>query len=320
MTISVRAYREGTPVEGTTEPEAISDRLEEGCLVWVDVAEPTEEDIEICRVEFGLHPESMQDLRERNQRTKVDQYGDYFQVVAYGLSGGVAGIVSHEVHIYAGRRYLLTFRFEPAFDVRRAVHRWELTPTLDDFGGAALLHVLLDEIVDTYFPVVEDFDDAAEALEERVFADDVETGLQEDLFRLKKKLVEFRRHVVPLRDVLDFLEEDLTIIPNEAKPYFRDVYDNVYRAMEFVDNQRETLSAALSAYQASVANQMNVVMKKLTAWAGILLVPTLIAGIYGMNFEHMPELSWWFGYPAALGLMLVVCSLMYRGFKKRGWF
>ncbi len=317
--ITCRAYRDGKPLDRPFPPEEISDRLEEGCLVWVDVEEPTEAEIALVAEEFALHPESLSDLKERNQRTKVDQYGDYFQVVSYAVEGQGQEVVAKELHIYAGRRYLLTFRFAPAFTVDRVVQRWEASPTLDAHGGSGLLHVLLDEIVDTYFPVVQAFDDEAEALEERVFATEVEVGLQEELFKLKKRLVEFRRHVVPLRDVLDFLEEDQLLIPETVKPYFRDVYDNVYRAIEFVDNNRETLTAALSAYQSAVGNQMNVVMKRLTAWAGILLVPTLIAGIYGMNFVHMPELSWTVGYPAALALMFGVCWILYWQFKKRGW-
>ena len=317
--IRCRAYRGGVALEGTFPPEQISDRLDEGCLVWVDVEDPAEAEIELMREEFGLHPESLNDLRERNQRTKVDQYGDYFQVVVYAMEGGPDALTAKEVHLYASASYLLTFRFSPAFSVDRAVQRWEVVPEVAARGGAALLHVLLDEIVDTYFPVIEAFDDQAEALEDRVFAPRVEPGLQEELFQLKKSLVEFRKHVVPLRDVLDFLDEDQKIISAEVKPYFRDVYDNVYRAMEFVDNRRETLTAALGAYQAAVGNQMNVIMKKLTGWAAILLVPTIVAGIYGMNFEHMPELDWTFGYPFALGVMVLACTILYVQFKKRDW-
>jgi magnesium transporter len=316
--ISCRAYRDGKPVEETFEPERISDRLQEGCLLWVDVEDPTDAEIDLCREEFGLHPESLNDLRERNQRTKVDQYGDYFQVVVYAVEGGPEGLVDHEVHLYASARYLLSFRFSPAFDLTRALHRWEAAPHTEQ-GGSGLLHVLLDEIVDTYFPVITTFDEAADDLEDRVFASEVEPGLQEELFRLKKTLVEFRKHIVPLRDVLDFLEEDQTIISPEMKPYFRDVYDNVYRAMEFVDNNRETMTAALGAYQAAVGNQMNLIMKKLTSWAAILLVPTIIAGVYGMNFRRLPELSWYYGYPFALGLMVVCCTALYFVFKKQDW-
>ena len=317
--IACRAYREGRPLEGTFPPEEISDRLDEGCLVWVDVEDPTAAEIDLCREEFGLHPESLKDLHERNQRTKVDQYGDYFQVVAYAVEGGPEDLVAKEVHLYASTRYLLTFRFAPAFDIGRAVARWEAVPEIAARGGSALLHVLLDEIVDTYFPVIQRFDEASEDLEDRVFAKRVEPGLQEELFRLKKSLVDFRRNVVPLRDVLDFLDEDQTIIPPEVKPYFRDVFDNVYRAIEFVDNSRETMTAALGAYQAAVGNHMNVIMKKLTAWAGIILVPTMIAGIYGMNFRNMPELESEYGYFITLGVMVVVSFILYLQFKKREW-
>ena len=317
--ITCRAYRDGERVQDEFPLEEISDRLEEGCLVWMDVEDPTEADIELARVEFDLHPESLNDLRERGQRTKVDQYGDYFQVVAYAVEGGQEELITKEVHAYASRSYVLTFRFPPAWDVHRAVDRWERGATLKAAGGSGLLYVLLDEIVDTYFPVIQRFDETADAVEDRVFSPKVEEGLQVELFQLKKALVEFRRHIVPLREVLDFLDEDQTIVADEVKPSFRDVYDNVYRAIEFVDNNRETLTAALGAYQAAVGNQMNFIMKKLSAWAAILLAPTLIAGIYGMNFEHMPEIPLRYGYPVVLLSMLAICTIMYRGFKKRGW-
>ncbi|MCA1727370.1 MAG: magnesium/cobalt transporter CorA [Actinobacteria bacterium] len=317
--INIRAYREGLPVDGPFRPEGISDLLEDGSLVWVDVEDPSEDEIRVCAEEFELHPESLNDLRERNQRTKVDQYGEYFQVVVYAVEGTPEALIDKEIHLYASARFVLSFRFTPAFPIDRILQRWEAVPEVAAKGGGALLHMLLDEIVDTYFPVIQAFDDASDDLEDRVFSTKVEAGLQEEIFRLKKTLVDFRRHIVPLRDVLDFLEEDQTIIGADIKPYFRDVFDSVYRAMEFVDNSRETMTAALGAYQAAVGNQMNQIMKKLTSWAAILLVPTLIAGIYGMNFEHMPELDWTYGYPMALGLMVVICGVLYIQFHKRDW-
>ncbi len=317
--ITCRVYHDGKLEKEGFDPQEVSDHLEHGDLVWLDVLEPTDEEIALCQKEFSLHPEAVEDVRERNQRTKVDLYEGYFVMVAYGVAGGPSGIETHEVHVFAGRNFLLTFRFDPPFDLGQVLHRWDASPEITSHGGGALLHFLLDEIIDSYFPVVEAFDEAVDRLEDRVFAEAVEAGLQHDLFRLKKGLVDFRRFVLPLRDVLDFMQEDTLVVTPPLKPYFRDVYDNVYRAIEFVDNTRETLTIGLGAYQAAVGNQLNVIMKKLTAWAAILLVPTLIAGIYGMNFEHMPEIPTRYGYFVTIGVMLGVCTLLYRSFKKRDW-
>ncbi len=318
--ITCRVYRDGVLHEEGVDPERVSEHLERAdALVWLDVENPTDADIELCQKEFGLHEEAVRDVRERHQRTKVDLYETYFLIVAYGVSGGPENLVEHEMHIFSGANYLLTFRFDPLFDLKNVLRRWDSQPEIVRYGGSGLLYVLLDEIVDSYFPVIDAFEEKAEDLEDDVFAEDVRPELPEELFRIKKGLVEFRRLVVPLRDVLDFLEEERGIIVEGIRPYFRDIYDNVYRALEFVDNTRETMTAALAAYQSAVGNQMNLIMKKLTAWAAILLVPTLIAGIYGMNFHHMPELHWLYGYPFALGLMFVASFLLYRMFKRRDW-
>jgi magnesium transporter len=318
--ITTRLYRNGRLEQEGFDPARVSDHLgAPDALVWLDILDPTEEDLALCREEFGLHEEALNDVRERQQRTKVDQYGEFFVVAAYAVEGTPEGIRSRELHIFAGARYLLTFRFDPPFDLTRVLARWDSQPEMTSHGGGALLWVLLDELVDTYFPVIDAFDDAAEVLEARIFAETVEKDLQKELFELRKRLVDFRRYVVPLRDVLDLLQEDTGVVTAGLKPYFRDVYDNVYRALEFADVARDTITAGLSAYQAAVGNQMNLIMKKLTSWAAILLVPTAIAGIYGMNFDNMPELHTRYGYFAVLGVMAAACTTLYLAFKRRDW-
>jgi magnesium transporter len=179
--------------------------------------------------------------------------------------------------------------------------------------------VLLDEIVDGYLDVVERLEDLADDVEEEVFEEEVAEGLQERIFVLKRRTVRFRRAVSPMREVIDLLHEREDVVTRSLAPYYRDVLDHVLRALELIDNIRELLTTALEARIAQTSNRLNIVMKKLSAWAGIILVPTLIAGIYGMNFTHMPELSWRYGYPLALAVMLLSSGILYVMFKRRDW-
>jgi magnesium transporter len=152
-----------------------------------------------------------------------------------------------------------------------------------------------------------------------VFSDQPSRQAQDRIFKVKKELTEFRRRVMPLREVLALLEENRQVVTSELRPYYRDVADHVIRALEAIDNLRETLTTALDAHLSRVSTHLNVVMKKITSWAAIILAPTLIAGVYGMNFRFMPELDWRWGYPFALGLMLLSAGVLYVMFKRRDW-
>jgi magnesium transporter len=227
--------------------------------------------------------------------------------------------VDSEIHAFAGHRFLVTLRYDPPFDITGVLKRWDRQPELTNEGGGFLLYALLDEVVDGYFGVIERFQDIGEDIEDRVFADEPDPDVQEDIFHLKRQVVRFRRLVVPLREVLDLVQEQPGFVTEPLLPYYRDVADHVIRTMEFVDAAKDLLTTALEAQLSQVSNRLNVVMKQLTSWAAIVLVPTLIAGIYGMNFIHMPELRWRFGYAYALGVMAVSMILLYRMFKKRDW-
>jgi magnesium transporter len=184
------------------------------------------------------------------------------------------------------------------------------------------IYALLDEVVDGYLTAVEALEDEADDLEDLVFERDAEGDaetLQQRLFRLKRDTVVLRRSAMPLRQGIDLIQEDATIATAALAPYFRDVMDHVIRVVELADNVRDLLTSLLEVRVAQAANRLNEAMKSMTAWAGIVLVPTLIAGIYGMNFDHMPELSWQLGYPMAIGVMAGSAIALYVYFKKRGW-
>jgi magnesium transporter len=319
--ITCRHYREGVLKEEAFDPQRVSDLIQEaGARVWLDLADPTEEELALIQEEFGLHELAMEDVRVRGQRPKVEVYDGYFFVVMHGLALGPDDeLVDSELHAFAGHRFLITLRYPPIFDITEVLKRWDRQPELTHEGGGFLLYALLDEVVDGYFAVVERWEDMADDHEDEVFADPPPMDIQERIFKLKRRVITFRRLVMPLREVLDLMQEQPGFVTDLLAPYYRDVADHVIRALEFVDNLRDLLTSALDALISQTSNRLNVVMKQLTAWASIILVPTLVAGIYGMNFVHMPELHWRFGYAYALGLMLVSGLILFRMFRKRDW-
>jgi len=319
--ITCRVYRDGHLEQREIDTTQISELLtEEGVRVWLDLAEPTDEELELIAEEFSLHPLSIEDSKHWRQRPKVEVFPNYFFVVVHGLMLAEDDeLVDGEIHAFAGHRFLVTIRARPAFDLVPTLSRWDEQPELTAEGGGFLLYALLDVVVDGYLTIVERFEDLADDLEDRVFADEPDPELQQDVFSLKRRVVKLRRLVMPLREVLDLVQEQPGFVTRELAPYYRDVADHVIRAIEFVDNIREILTASLEAQLSQMSNRLNAVMKKLTSWAAILLVPTLIAGVYGMNFDRIPELHWALGYPFALGLMVVAAGALYIAFKKRDW-
>ena len=325
--ITCRLYRDGRLQGEPLDTGRVSEVLRGGddeSRIWLDVESPQDEDFAVLAREFGLHELSVEDMRHRDQRPKVESFENYYFVVLRPLSRGDDGkLVQQEVHALIGDRFLVTLRYDPVYDLEEVLARWDrLGGDDEDRGPGFLLYVLLDEIVDTYLNLVEGFEDEADDLEDLVFSEDGQTptmGLQQKLFGLKRDIVRYRRSVMPLRRVVDFFQEQPQVVTGSLAPYYRDVADHVVRCVELVDNVRDLLTALLEVRLSQVANRLNEVMKKLTSWAAIILLPTLIAGIYGMNFVHMPELRWRFGYPMALGIMAATSGVLYAIFKKRDW-
>lgn len=320
--VTCRLYRDGRVEEGF-EPDRIPEELSDrDGVVWLDLVDPDEAELDHLRERFGLHALTMEDVRHRGQRAKVDTYDHqgYTYLVVYGVSGSPDQLVEHEVHILASPRYLVTVRYSPALDLRPVLTRWERQPDMTRHGGGFLLYVLLDEVVDGHLDMVDRFEDAAEAIEERVFESRPDEGLHEDIFSLKKQLLVFRRRASPLREVLDLLQEGPGLVNDTLRPYFRDVADHVIRELEFIDNVRELLTVALGAHLSQVGNRLNEVAKRVTSWAAIILIPTLIAGIYGMNFVRpFPRFGNPAGFWIAIGMMAVSAGILYWVFRRRDW-
>jgi magnesium transporter len=315
--ITARCYPDGAfrEVEPAEVSEAIKDKEQ---LVWVDVAAPDEDDLLAVQEEFSLHALAMEDVRERQQRPKLEHYPDHAFIVAYTAE-------RKEVDIFIGPTWLVTIREddavgEPSF-VDSARKRFDRTRSEHATVGF-LLYVILDELVDGYFSRNDAVEDQLEELEDQIFAEGHidERKIQQNLFDVRRRLVVYRRLAVPTRDVLAaLLRKEVEWIDDNAITHLQDVFDHVLRAIDMVDNHRELMGNAVDAHLAIISNQQNGVMKRMTSWGAILLGSTLITGIYGMNFTHMPELTWSWGFWWALSIMAFITIAGYLWFKARDW-
>ena len=317
--ITVRTYGDGG-VTDIADPSQISDAIGNGNLVWVDLSEPTDEDFECLAREFELHPLAMEDARKHGQRPKLEHYPSHAFIVAY-----TAGLA--EVDLFVGPDWLVTVRARSAdgsqlsLDHVRA--RFELTRS----GGTTvgiLLYTILDVVVDGYFDAVDAADERLEAVEEAIF-DEASSNrpygeIQAEIFAIRRQLLLFRRAVSPMREVVGaLLRREVEWVDDAALVHLQDVFDHVLRAVDRVDLQRDLMGNAVDAHLALMSNRMNMVMKKMTSGGAIVLGATLIAGVYGMNFEHMPELGWRYGYPFALGLMGALTLVLWWFFRRKDW-
>jgi magnesium transporter len=319
--ITCHLYRDGKLEDAHCDPETIKDHLKQhGPKILLDIEDPSQDDLDLLERQFGFHPLTMEDTEQRGQRPKLEVFDTYSFLVVHAFRlQGTRELVDSEVHVLFGKGFMVTLRYQPPFDLARVRERLEHQQHLTEEGGAFLLYLLLDEIVDGYFDVIDQLEDVGDEIEDRVFAEVPDPDVQEDIFRLKRLVVRFRRLIVPLREALDRALELPDFVTPSMAPYFRDVLDHTIRASDFTDNIRDLLTSALEAQLSQISNRMNQVMKSLTSWGAIILVPTLIAGIYGMNFRGMPELHWAVGYPLALGLMVVSAVGLYLAFRRKGW-
>jgi magnesium transporter len=321
-----RVFRNGVTEE--LDPTHAKGVLAEGHTVWLDVEDPGPPDLAFLREQFGLHDVSLEDISHRAQRPRIEPFGDYLFVSLRPLAiddGDDAELLVHEIHAIVGKGFLITLRYTPIWNAAVVVERLRDRPELIEHGAPYLLYVLLDEVGDDFLDIVDRFERDVEDLEEHVFdraglPDAVQdTELRRRFHRYRVNLATFRQQVAPMRRAVDSLMELQGFVTRELAPYYRDVADHVVRSLEFSDNVRDVLTSLIEVRVAQQANDLNEIMKKLTAWAGIILVPTLIAGVYGMNFQHMPELGWQVGYPLALGTMLLASGILYVMFKRRDW-
>jgi len=316
------AYAEGRRVRDVEIPD-ISEALKEpGVFVWVGLHDPSPELLQQIQMEFGLHDLAVEDAQVAHQRPKLEQYGDSVFVVLRPaiLAPDQQRIELGETHLFVGPRYIVSIRHGDTPGYAAVRTRCESTPALLAKGPGFVLYAVMDFIVDHYFPVLDTLGDQLESLEDEIFSETFDRKTVQRIYDLKRNLVEVKRAVSPLVDVSNrLIRFDMPLIPEDTRPYFRDVYDHAIRINEHVDTLRELLTGALEAHLSLTAVAQNDAMKKLAGWAAIIAVPTMVAGVYGMNFKFMPELEWRYGYPAVMAGMAVVCGFLYSRFKRSGW-
>jgi magnesium transporter len=309
--------------------EADLDRIDEvlsatGSLVWLNLADPTADDLALLEREFSIHPLAMEDVRKRRQRPKLDTYDDQYMLVAYEVRRPAAGdrpFDLAEIHLFAGPGWLVSVHWGPSPAVDDVRQRFERRTPGAGQGVGGLLYTLLDEVVDSYFPLLDDFSDRIDDLERQVVgAADAGGDSLRLMLALRRELLELRRALAPTRDVANaLLRRDTELIADAEVPYYQDLYDHLVRVLDQVDLYRDLLASVVDARLTVTSNSLNAIMKRLTAFTVILMVPTLIAGIYGMNFDVMPELNWPVGYPFALGLMAAAVIGAIAFFRSRDW-
>ncbi|MGH7310787.1 MAG: magnesium/cobalt transporter CorA [Candidatus Rokuibacteriota bacterium] len=290
-------------------------------FIWIGLHGPDEPLLRKVQAEFGLHDLAIEDALRAHQRPKLELYdGSLFVVLRTVRMEPDRPLETGETHIFVGSRYVISVRHGSSLSYSAVRARCEANPQLLALGPGFVLYALMDFIVDQYFPVVEALESQLESLEEEIFEERFDRTTTTRIYRLKRDLLELKHAASPLVDIGNRLMRfDLALIPETTRPYFRDVYDHVGRINEMLDTLRELLTTALEANLSLISVSQADVVKRLTSWGAIIAVPTLIASVYGMNFRVMPELSWWFGYPFALGLMLSACGFLFYRFKRAGW-
>jgi magnesium transporter len=318
--------------DGTlTEVDLSSDDLsqlkaEPGVVVWLDLADPDADDLGLLRHKLQLHDLAIEDLEKHRQRPKIDIYPGQHVLVAYEVieaKGNRAGFSLGEVHLIIGTTYLVSVHWQPSPALDEVRKRWRREPDAVATSAGGLLYAVLDTIADGYFPLLDRLSERIDRLQDSIIAggQGKGQGALREVLQLKRQLLDLRRIVAPLRDVaIALLRRDLAVIEESLTPYFQDLYDHLVRVLDNIDLDREMLAAALDANLSVTNNNLNVIVKRLTAFTVILMIPTLIAGVYGMNFRFMPELFWPFGYAFALGLMLLSMIGAYLLFRARDWF
>jgi magnesium transporter len=318
--INCVAYRDGNKL-ADIDVEAISDYLEQpDCFVWVALRDATPAELDKMQEEFGLHPLAIEDAHHGHQRPKIEEYGDSLFAVVHLLELQGDEIARGEVAIFVGRNYILSVRSHGQRNLLGVRERCEREPELLRHGAGFVLYALMDAVVDRYFPIVDAIESNLERIEEQIFAKGEARANIEKLYELKRKVMTVRHAVAPLMEAVGKLTSGrVPPVCADSRDYFRDVYDHLARINAQLDALRDTLGTAIQVALSSVAIEQNNIAKRLAAWAGVFAVATAFAGIWGMNFSHMPELEWEYGYPLALGIILAACGGLYYRFRRMGW-
>jgi magnesium transporter len=319
--IRAHVFRKGLEVNDIEINTLSEVRTETGTLVWVDLISPTDQELAKMGEEFGIHELALEDCSHAHQRPKLEEYAGHVLLVAYGAKADESSTrsVLHEMDVIAGKGWVLTIHGGKPLDTEETARRVRTHAELFRSGSGFLLYVVLDELVDTFFPALDRIGEQVENLEGAIFRDRPD-NVSESIYELRKQLIEIRRVAGPMRDAMVvLLRRDLGLFSREAQRYLQDVYDHLIRVVEQVEDYQDLTSSAIDVNLSIASNRVNEVAKTLTAYAAIFAAITLITGIYGMNFAHMPELGWRFGYAWALGLMVAAAGGLWLYFRRKRW-
>ena len=321
MLVNCVAYENGDRVADIPLEEVRGYLKGPGSFVWVALKDPDERELQLVEEKFALHELAVEDARHGHQRPKLEEYGSSLFVVLHVVEHGRDDLHQGEVAVFVGPGYIVSVRrnTELGFaDVRR---RCEQEPELLRHGPAYVLYALMDAVVDRYFPVLDALAEEAEEIEERIFGGQNTRAQIEALYGLRRRLMQLDRATGPLLEVAGKLHGGrVPPICGGLHDYFRDVYDHLIRLKQSIENLREMAATVMSVNLSLITINENEVTKRLASYAALVAVPTMIAGVYGMNFTHMPELGWRWGYPASLASMVVIDLYLVYRFRKAGWF
>jgi magnesium transporter len=320
MLVNCVAYEDGRKL-ADIELEAIHTYLERpGCFVWVALKDASDAELEQMRAEFKLHPLAVEDARHGHQRPKIEEYGDQLFVVLHTVEVAGDELKVGEVAIFAGRNFVLSVRNRTERGFQEVRTRAEREPELLRHGAGYVLYALMDATVDRYFPVLDAVEMQLEKVEHELFGGATPRENIEALYYVKQKLTTLKHATGPLVETVGKLFGGR--VPQVCAglgEYFRDVYDHLIRINQSIDAARDTVNTAIQVALAMVTTGQAEITKRLAAYAALVAVPTMIAGVYGMNFEHMPELDWTFGYPLSIALMAAIDGFLFFRFRKAGW-
>ena len=320
MIVNCVAYERGQKLSDIPLKEVRKHLEQREHFVWVALKDPEPAELATLQEEFSLHELAIEDAQKGHQRPKIEEYGSSLFVVLHLFEPAGNELQTGEIAIFVGPQYIISVRRDAQLgfaDVRR---RCEQEPELLQHGPAYVLYALMDTVVDRYFPVVDHLTAEIEGIEERIFAGQTTRAQIEALYSLKRKLMMLDHATQPLLEVAGKLHGGrVPPICTGLQEYFRDVFDHLLRLKQSIDNLRDMVATAISVNLSLITLQENEVTKRLAAYAALVAVPTLVAGVYGMNFNNMPELQWAYGYPAALASMVVIDLYLVYRFRKAKW-
>jgi magnesium transporter len=318
--VAAYIYKNGVRTRDVTLDNADALTVKRGEFVWIGLYEPSQAEMDRLQKRFKLHPLAVEDALNAHQDPKVEVYGRELFVVARTAQLADDKICYGETAIFVGEGHLITVRHGSARAHTELRQQLEASPALLAKGSDYVLHAVLDFVVDGYLPIIRSLEDEVLDIERRTLETFLSHAEVKRLFHLRRDLIRFKRVLSPMAEVCGRLEHlDAPCLDNDVRPYFRDVLDHTQKVENMVDALREVITSVFEAASLLEQQRQGAITRKLAAWAAILAVPTAVAGIYGMNFEHMPELKWVWGYPAVLTGIVVICGVLYGRFRKDGW-